>query len=143
MGDSFIDQNHFRRVLNRNVAVPLGFGFLSAFFFSVIVYFLLNVSHWVERSVLGVSYAHEMLKEIGELEASMRGYLIAGDEVFLQPYRTNLPAFAEQLRNLEGYASDDPVQRGRIARVEQLHDQWVDFAEQAIALRAKNEPVVD
>ena len=143
MGDSFIDQNHFRRVLNRNVAVPLGFGFLSAFFFSVIVYFLLNVSHWVERSVLGVSYAHEMLKEIGELEASMRGYLIAGDEVFLQPYRTNLPAFAEQLRKIKGYSSDDPVQRGRVARVEQLHHQWVDFAEQAIARRAKNEPVID
>ncbi len=143
MGDSFIDQNHFRRVLNRNVAVPLGFGFLSAFFFSVIVYFLLNVSHWVERSVLGVSYAHEMLKEIGELEASMRGYLIAGDEVFLQPYRTNLPAFAEQLRKIKGYSSDDPVQRGRVARVEQLHHQWVDFAEQAIARRAKNESVID
>ena len=143
MGDSFIDQNHFRRVLNRNVAVPPCIGFLTAFLNSVIVYVLLKLSHWVDRSVLGVSYAHEMLKEIGELEASMRGYLIAGDEVFLQPYRTNLPAFAEQLRNLEGYASDDPVQRGRIARVEQLHDQWVDFAEQAIALRAKNEPVVD
>ena len=31
MSESFIDQNNFRRILNRNVAVPLGFGFLSAF----------------------------------------------------------------------------------------------------------------
>ncbi|MCQ4318747.1 CHASE3 domain-containing protein, partial [Stutzerimonas stutzeri] len=83
MGDSFIDQNHFKRILNRNVAVPLGFGFLSAFFFSAIVYFLLNVSHWVERSVVGVAYAHDMLKVMGDLEASMRGYLIAGDDAFL------------------------------------------------------------
>ncbi len=143
MGNSFIDQNHFRRILNRNVAVPLGFGFLSAFFFSVIVYFLLNVSHWVERSVLGVSYAHEMLKSIGELEASMRGYLVAGEEIFLEPYRSELPAFGDQLRKIRRYAEDDPVQLGRIKRVEELHDQWVGFAEEAITRRTRNEPVLD
>ena len=49
MSESFIDQNNFRRILNRNVAVPLGFGFLSAFFFSAIVYYLLSVSHWVDH----------------------------------------------------------------------------------------------
>ena len=53
MSESFIDQNNFRRILNRNVAVPLGFGFLSAFFFSAIVYYLLSVSHWVDQSVKG------------------------------------------------------------------------------------------
>ncbi|QGZ28724.1 response regulator [Stutzerimonas stutzeri] len=142
MGNSFIDQNHFRRILNRNVAVPLGFGFLSAFFFSVIVYYLLNVNHWVERSVLGVSYAHEMLKQIGELEASMRGYLIAGDEIFLEPYRSELPFFAEQLQQIKQYASDNPVQFDRVKRVEDLHGQWVGFAEEAIARRAQNDSVV-
>ncbi|WP_181297853.1 response regulator [Pseudomonas sp. Q2-TVG4-2] len=143
MGNSFIDQNHFRRILNRNVAVPLGFGFLSAFFFSIIVYYLLNVSSWVERSVLGVSYAHEMLKEVGELEASMRGYLIAGDEVFLQPYRNELPRFQNQLKQIKQYASGDPVQLGRIERAEQLHAQWVRFAEEAIARRAQDGPILE
>lgn len=143
MGDSFIDQNHFRRILNRNVAVPLGFGFLSAFFFSVIVYYLLNVGHWVERSVLGVSYAHEMLKEMGELEASMRGYLIAGDEVFLVPYRRELPVYQAQFEQIRQYASEDPVQSRRVERIGELHNQWVGFAEEAIARRAQNEPVVE
>lgn len=141
MGDSFIDQNDFRRILNRNVAVPLGFGFLSAFFFSIIVYYLLSVSNWVERSVEGVSYAHEMLKEIGELEASMRGYLIAGEEVFLQPYRNGLPLFEGHVQKLQQYADDDPVQANRIKSVEHLHGQWVGFAEEAIGRRAQNEPV--
>ena len=143
MGNSFIEQSHFRRILNRNVAVPLGFGFLSAFFFSAIVYFLLNVSHWVERSVVGVAYAHEMMKAMGEMEASMRGYLIAGDEVFLEPYLKDLPNFESQLQRLEDYASDDPVQLSRADRIGQLHRQWVRFAEDAIARRARNEPVED
>ncbi|WP_019339862.1 response regulator [Stutzerimonas stutzeri] len=143
MGDSFIDQNHFKRILNRNVAVPLGFGFLSAFFFSTIVYFLLNVSHWVERSVEGVAYAHDMLKVMGELEASMRGYLIAGEEVFLEPYRRALPVYDRHLERIEQYAGDDPVQLNRVERVAQLHDLWVAFAEVAIARRARNEPITE
>ena len=143
MGDSYIDQNNFRRILNRNVAVPLGFGFLSAFFFSAIVYFLLNVSHWVERSVVGVSYAHEALKLIGDVEASMRGYLIAGEEAFLDPYRRELPLLEEQLERLHDYASDDPVQLNRVQRVRALHQQWLDYASGAIARRGQGETVTE
>lgn len=29
MSDSFVEQSNFKRILNRNVVVPLGFGFLS------------------------------------------------------------------------------------------------------------------
>ena len=143
MGDSFIDQNHFKRLLNRNVAVPLGFGFLSAFFFSAIVYFLLNVSHWVERSVVGVAYAHELMKAMGDMEASMRGYLIAGDDAFLEPYRNDQPVFDDQLMQLADYASDDPVQANRVRRIGELHQQWVEFAEAAIAQRAQGASVVE
>ena len=143
MGDSFIDQNHFKRILNRNVAVPLGFGFLSAFFFSAIVYFLLNVSHWVERSVEGVAYAHDMLKVMGDMEASMRGYLIAGEDVFLEPYRSALPVYDRQLERIAQYAGDDPVQLNRVGRIGRLHELWVAFAEEAIERRTRNEPVIN
>ncbi|MDX2351406.1 response regulator [Pseudomonas sp. NPDC077382] len=143
MGDSFIDQNHFKRILNRNVAVPLGFGFLSALFFSAIVYFLINVSHWVERSVVGVGYAHDMLKVMGDLEASMRGYLIAGEEAFLEPYRNQLPEYKSLFEQMSKYAADDPVQLNRVERIGRLHEQWIAFAEEAIDRRALNESVVD
>lgn len=143
MGQSFIDQNNFKRILNRNVAVPLGFGFLSAFFFSAIVYFLLNVSHWVERSVVGVSYAHETLRLIGDLEASMRGYLIAGEPIFLEPYRRELPVLDKQFEQLRDYVSDDPIQLNRVQRVEALHRQWLDFSAVAIEQRGRGESVND
>jgi len=143
MGDTFIDQNHFKRLLNRNVAVPLGFGFLSAFFFCGIVYFLINVSHWVERSVVGVAYAHELMKAMGEMEASMRGYLIAGDEVFLEPYRNDQPIFDSQLQQMADYARDNPVQANRIKRIGELHGQWIEYAEAVIAQRARGESVIE
>jgi len=142
MGDSFIEQNQFRRILNRNVAVPLGFGFLSAFFFSAIVYYLLNVSHWVDQSVRGVSHAHETLKMIGDLEASMRGYLIAGEDVFLEPYRRESPLLSDELQQLREYASDNLMQLNRIERIAALQDEWSAFAETAIARRAQGESVI-
>lgn len=139
MGDSFIEQNQFRRILNRNVAVPLGFGFLSAFFFCAIVYYLLSVSHWVDQSVRGVAHAHEVLKMLGNQEASMRGYLIAGEEVFLEPYRQELPLLQQELEALEEYAQDNLPQLNRIRRVLALQNEWNDFAESAIARRADGE----
>ncbi len=142
MSESFIDQSNFRRILNRNVAVPLGFGFLSAFFFSAIVYYLLSVSHWVDQSVKGVAHAHEALRLVADLETGMRGYLIAGEEVFLDPYRQGLEQMERELDMLKEYAHSNPVQLSRIEKIEAAHQLWLNFAEEGIARRAAGESVL-
>ena len=143
MGDSFIEQSQFKRILNRNVAVPLGFGFLSAFFFSAIVYYLLSVSNWVDQTVRGVSHAHTTLMMIGNLEASMRGYLIAGDEIFLEPYRLERPRLQDELEKLADYAEHDPVQLNRVQRVLALQNEWDEFAETVILQRAQGGDITE
>ncbi|WP_313410503.1 response regulator [Stutzerimonas kunmingensis] len=143
MSESFIDQSNFRRILNRNVAVPLGFGFLSAFFFSAIVYYLLSVGQWVERSVQGVAYAHESQKMLNDIESSMRGYLIAGETRFLEPYERERPLFEEQLELMRDYSADDAEQLERVERIAMLHSQWLVFAEDLIAQRAQGQSVVE
>src|SRR5690606_27497590 len=120
MSDSSIDQQSFRRILNRNVGLPLGFGFLSAFFFSAIVYYLLNVNHTAERSVEEVAVAHETFKLLIDLESGMRGYLIAGEEAFLAPYHRGLPIFESGLAELKQQVGDDPLQLRRVERIEAL-----------------------
>ncbi|WP_278349555.1 response regulator [Stutzerimonas kunmingensis] len=143
MSESFIDQSNFRRILNRNVAVPLGFGFLSAFFFSAIVYYLLSVSQWVERSVQGVAYAHEAQKMLNDIESSMRGYLIAGETRFLEPYERELPLFEEQLELMRDYSAEDAEQLERVERIAMLHSQWLVFAEDLIAQRAQGQSIIE
>ena len=143
MSESFIDQSNFRRILNRNVAVPLGFGFLSAFFFSAIVYYLLSVSQWVERSVQGVAYAHEAQKMLNDIESSMRGYLIAGEARFLEPYERELPLFEEQVELMRKYAAEDAEQLERIERLVMLHSQWLVFAEDLIAQRGQGLSIIE
>ncbi len=143
MSESFIDQSNFRRILNRNVAVPLGFGFLSAFFFSAIVYYLLSVSQWVERSVQGVAYAHEAQKMLNDIESSMRGYLIAGETRFLDPYKRELPLFEEQLELMRDYSAEDAEQLERIERIAMLHSQWLVFAEDLIGQRGQGLSIIE
>lgn len=143
MSESFIDQNNFRRILNRNVAVPLGFGFLSAFFFSAIVYYLLSVGQWVERSVQGVAYAHEAQKMLNDIESSMRGYLIAGQDRFLEPYERERPLFEEQLVLMRKYSAEDAEQLERVERVAMLHNQWLAFAEDLIGQRGQGLSVIE
>ncbi|AGA85003.1 response regulator [Stutzerimonas stutzeri] len=143
MSESFIDQSNFRRILNRNVAVPLGFGFLSAFFFSAIVYYLLSVGHWVEQSVKGVAHAHEALRLVADLETGLRGYLIAGEEPFLDPYRQGLGQMERELDALKVYAGSDPLQLSRLEKIDAAHHLWLAFAEEGISRRAAGEPVVD
>lgn len=143
MSESFIDQSNFRRILNRNVAVPLGFGFLSAFFFSAIVYYLLSVSQWVERSVQGVAYAHEAQKMLNDIESSMRGYLIAGEARFLEPYERELPLFEEQVELMRKYAAEDAEQLERIERIAMLHSQWLVFAEDLIGQRGQGLSIIE
>lgn len=143
MSESFIDQNNFRRILNRNVAVPLGFGFLSAFFFSAIVYYLLSVGQWVERSVQGVAYAHEAQKMLNDIESSMRGYLIAGQDRFLEPYERERPLFEEQLVLMRKYSAEDAEQLERVERVAMLHSQWLAFAEDLIGQRGQGLSVIE
>ncbi|MEW6174459.1 MAG: response regulator [Pseudomonadota bacterium] len=143
MSESFIDQNNFRRILNRNVAVPLGFGFLSAFFFSAIVYYLLSVGQWVERSVQGVAYAHEAQKMLNDIESSMRGYLIAGQDRFLEPYERERPLFEEQLVLMRKYSAEDAEQLERVERIAMLHSQWLAFAEDLIGQRGQGLSVIE
>ncbi|NHC09031.1 response regulator [Stutzerimonas degradans] len=141
MSDSFVEQSNFKRILNRNVIVPLGFGFLSAFFFSIIVYYLLEVSHWVDESVRGVAHAHEAAKMMGDLEASMRGYLIAGDAVFLEPYNRELPLMRQQLDDLQRYARENPMQLSRVEQMRSVFAEWVRFAEEGVATRDRGESI--
>src|SRR5690606_832848 len=127
----------------RNVGLPLGFGFLSAFFFSGIVYYLLNINHAAERSVAEVAVAHETFKVLIDLESGMRGFLIAGEEEFLAPYIAGLPVFEQWLADLREQVGDDPVQVRRVDRIEALENQWNDYAALAIEQRRQGLPIFE
>ncbi|WP_288379666.1 response regulator [uncultured Massilia sp.] len=133
-----IDNSQFRRILTRNVALPLAMSVVTAIVFVGIIYYLINVLSWVEHSERVIGQGQEVSKLSAEMETGLRGYLIAGDENFLSPYLLARQRMEDGLRTLAELVKDNQVQTDRVRRVQSIETQWVQFAEEMIALRRAN-----
>ncbi len=78
-GQSAIDQDSFRRILQRNVALPLGAGIATVAVFVGLIFYLLWAMSWVEHSERVVGDANELIKLAVDQETGLRGFLITGD----------------------------------------------------------------
>ena len=143
MAGTSIDSDQFRRILSRNVAMPLGMGVLSALVFVGIIAYLINVLSWVEHSEHVIGRANEVSRLSSDMEAGMRGYVLSGDDDFLAPYLTAKPRMDAELKNLERLVEDNRAQLDRIERVRAAQAQWQAFAEEMIGLRGKKSDFVE
>ncbi|MDB5939393.1 MAG: response regulator [Polaromonas sp.] len=133
-----VTQESFRRILSRNISIPLGLGALSAVLFLVLIAYLLSILNWVEHSERVIGNANQVARLNSEMESGMRGYLVTGDESFLQPYEVALSRFDSEVGLLSSMVSDNPVQVARLKRITGLQQQWSEFAKESIALRRGN-----
>ncbi|PQO96547.1 two-component system sensor histidine kinase/response regulator [Massilia phosphatilytica] len=143
MAGSSIDSDQFRRILSRNVAMPLGMGVLSALVFVGIIAYLINVLSWVEHSEHVIGRANEVSRLSSDMEAGMRGYVLSGDDDFLAPYLAAKPRMDAELKNLVRLVGDNPTQIDRLERVRAAQGQWQAFAEEMIGLRGKKSDFVE
>ena len=133
-----VDEQSFRKLLSRNVGLPLGVGVLSAVLFVAMISYLLSVIQWVEHTDRVINNANEAVKLSVDLETGMRGFLITGDEHFLDPYEVAKPQILGQLRSLQALVSDNPQQIDRLKRLEALQQDWGVYAQSMIDMRRQN-----
>jgi PAS domain S-box-containing protein len=72
-----------------------------------------------------VSHTHDVLAEleatastVADAQTATRGYIITGQEVFLEPYRTAVPEVRVRLDRLKSLTSDNRDQQRRLAMLE-------------------------
>lgn len=135
---SSIDEQRFSKMLSRNVSLPLGLGVLSAVFFISLISYLLSMIQWVEHTDQVINSTNHSLRLSTDMEAAMRGFLLTGDEHFLDPYEVAKPGLVAELKGLEALVADNPQQVDRLKRVSALQDEWNDFAQGMITLRRQN-----
>jgi CheY-like chemotaxis protein/CHASE3 domain sensor protein len=133
-----IDNSQFRRILARNVAMPLGVGILSAAVFVGIIVYLISVLTWVEHSQRVIGDANQISKLSAEMETGIRGYLISDDESFLSPYLLAKPLIESQLAALSEEVRDNPPQVARLRKVLAAQKLWEDYAAEMIEVRRKD-----
>ena len=143
MTGSSIDSSQFRRILSRNVAMPLGMGVLSALVFVGIIAYLINVLSWVEHSEHVIGRANQVSRLAADMEASMRGFLLSGDEEFLAPYQLSKPKMDAELSSLGKLVTDNPAQMERLERVRTAEKEWQSFAEDMVIRRRRQVDFID
>ncbi|MEQ9726957.1 response regulator [Pseudomonas sp. WHRI 8822A] len=143
MTNSSIDENSFKRILRRNVALPLGVGVLSAIFFVTLIGYLLNVLGWVQHTDRVLNNASEGLKLSIDQETGFRGYLLSGDVRFLQPYEVAKPRIRAEMEILTELVADNPTQVDRLRSIAALQDEWTAFAQSAIVAKRDGGNYID
>ncbi|WP_077048181.1 response regulator [Pseudomonas sp. KK4] len=132
---SSVDEQRFRKLLSRNISLPLGVGVISAVFFVSLITYLLSTIQWVEHTDRVINNANEAVKLTVDLETGMRGFLLSGDEKFLEPYETAKPRVEVVLNTLLELTADNPAQTDRLHRLQSLQQEWADYAQSMIDLQ--------
>ncbi len=130
-----MDEERFRRILNRNVGLPLGLGLVGALFFAAVIGYLLNVIRWVEHTDQVLNRASEIYKLTLDMETGMRGFLLSGKEDYLEPYELARSKFRPLVEQLAERIEDNPAQVQRTQRVLALQQQWDQYAQEVIGSR--------
>ena len=143
MTNDLTDETRFRRILARNVALPLGVGVAGAALFVALISYLLYVLSWVEHTDQVISNANDGLRLSVDQESGMRGYLISGNAAFLQPYEQARPRIKAAMEGLRELVVDNPAQVERVRAIEALQAEWDRFATQMISRKQNGENVSD
>jgi signal transduction histidine kinase len=111
---------------------------------SSIVYDRLRVIELAKNSRVHTTEILETLQQamdaMVDQETGVRGYLIAGDEKFLEPYHNGSNAYTAAIQKAKDLTRDNPAQQSRLDELNELTKKWrSEIAEQEIALMAKPE----
>jgi signal transduction histidine kinase len=133
--------------------MPLGRKLLGGF--SLVLLLLLALSaaaYWttqgnvdasasVAHTLQVIALAEETEGELVDMETGYRGFLLTGQEEFLDPYTAGLASYPDRLRQLEDLTADNPQQVARWQTIDSLARQWTQqITEPRIQLRREVAP---
>jgi CheY-like chemotaxis protein len=138
-GNTAVDQLGFRRIIRRNIALPIGAGLTTAAVFVALLFHLLSAMDWLDHSERVVADGNDLIKIAVDRESGMQGFLVTGDDSHLAPYELGRASFTAKLATLTDLVGDNPPQIERLKRIGALEAQSNEIAEQLITLRRSNQ----
>lgn len=97
---------------------------------------LRQLNAWVEHTYKVIATAQAIVASAVDMETGMRGFLLAGDEHFLEPYSNGKVSFYKLISELSKNVSDNPQQVALLAESKSTIDNWISLVvEEQIALR--------
>jgi methyl-accepting chemotaxis protein len=125
----------------RKIAAGFALAFLMLAGIGIVAYRGINSLANTSRLV---THTHEVLEHIANVlsllqdaETGQRGYIITGDEAFLDPYQTGIAGVPSVVKELRQLTADNPNQEKRIDEAEPLIAAKLAELKQTIDLRRK------
>jgi methyl-accepting chemotaxis protein len=96
---------------------------------------LTSTSQWVTHTHEVLEHVAGVLNLLKDAETGQRGYVITGDETFLEPYQTGSVQVLDVVKELRKLTADNPNQQRRIDAIEPLIASKLAELKQTIDLR--------
>ncbi|MGY4532827.1 signal transduction histidine kinase/CheY-like chemotaxis protein/CHASE3 domain sensor protein [Pseudomonas sp. TE3786] len=136
-----VDESAFRRMLTRNLVLPIGSGVVGTGLFIALIAYLLYVLSWVEHTDQVIAQANEGYRLTIDQQAGLRGYLLAGEAEVLGPYEEARSRIGDHMQGLRELVKDNPGQLERLRDIEDLQQRWALASAKLIEQRqASNAP---
>ena len=85
-----LDSKQFRKLLNSEVVLPLTLALILATILLVEVFCLISFHNWVEHADTVLKHTYELERLLADQESGRRGFIITGDESFLDRYKSSI-----------------------------------------------------
>jgi CHASE3 domain sensor protein len=108
----------------RRIALGFALSFVLLSFIGMVAYraidSLTRTSYAVAHTHLVLEDVADLLSAVADAETGGRGFVITGDEAFLEPYVQGSAVVAKAIKNLRELTADNPNQRKRLDEAEPL-----------------------
>lgn len=134
-----VSNNSIMRMTKRNLALGFGFLLLLLGLNAAISYSntrrLIQNNRWVTHTYQVVAQLDQELSLAQDVETGTRGFIITGQEKFLEPYQTGVQGLHDNLSVLSSLVRDNPQQSARVAILEKQLKTRLEVSRRQIALR--------
>ncbi|MEW5860087.1 MAG: response regulator, partial [Cyanobacteriota bacterium] len=96
---------------------------------------LIETNNRVAQTQDRLNKLEQLLSQIKDAETGQRGYLLTGQESYLEPYQAAIGNLNQQIQQLRELTADNPNQQRQLAAIEPLIAAKLDFIKQTIDLR--------
>ncbi|WP_404827139.1 CHASE3 domain-containing protein [Dendronalium phyllosphericum] len=96
---------------------------------------LIETSYWEKHTYEVLSQLKELNIELKNAETGQRGYIITGEQRYLEPYNVAIKVLDRKVKELQKLTADNSNQQFRLERLQPLVNRRIAVMKEAIALR--------
>ena len=133
----------FRRTLVRALIYPVLLLTLLIGIFLAQLGNVLRTTERVEHSNMTITQASGVLKLLVDMETGLRGYLLNGDTLYLEPYQKAQEIFDTEFKRLQDLVADNPSQTQNLNVAWETIVQWRQYAVNTLNKKASINDGVD